>query len=170
MLDKRDIRLLTRRATRRLGYTLGEVLAVGDLVLLEGDLGAGKTFLIRAISRALGVPADLPITSPTFELVHELPARYPVIHADLYRLTDSSQLAELGLVERIGRDAVVLVEWGDRFVAELGDDSVRICLRFTKKKGGRIASLSSRGTRGAAVLSELLEKLKTEFGSSKTLI
>jgi tRNA threonylcarbamoyl adenosine modification protein YjeE len=140
------------------------------LVLLEGDLGAGKTFLIRAISRSLGVPADLPITSPTFELIHELPARFPVIHADLYRLTDSSQLTELGLVERIGRDAVVLVEWGERFEDELGADSLRICMRFTKKKGGRIASVSSRGARGEALLGELFGKLKSEFGSIKTLI
>jgi tRNA threonylcarbamoyladenosine biosynthesis protein TsaE len=170
MPDRGDIRLLTRRATRRLGYTLGDVLAIGDLVLLEGDLGAGKTFLVRAISRALGVPADLPITSPTFELVHELPARFPLIHADLYRLSDSAQLTELGLVERVGRDAVVLVEWGDRFATDLGTDSLRICLRFRKKRGGRMASISSRGVRGAALLSELFSKLESEFGSSKTLI
>ena len=105
--------------TRRLGQALAAALRAGDLLVLEGSLGAGKTFLVQAIARALGVPASQPVTSPTFEIVHEFSGRVPVVHADLYRLEPSQPIDELGLLARIGNDAVVLVEWGERFAAQL---------------------------------------------------
>src|SRR5688500_4212825 len=106
------IELKSRGDTRRLGQALAQCLTPGDLVILEGDLGAGKTFLVRSLSRALGVPSDVPVTSPTFELVHELPARVPLVHVDLYRLESEAAVEALGLDEHIGRRSVVLVEWG----------------------------------------------------------
>src|SRR6476661_287965 len=103
---------------------MAAVLAAGDLVVLEGDLGAGKTFLARAIARGLGVPSDVRITSPTFDLVHELPGRIPLVHLDLYRLDHAASLVELGIGEPGTMDAVMLVEWGDRFSVALGDDGL----------------------------------------------
>jgi tRNA threonylcarbamoyladenosine biosynthesis protein TsaE len=147
--------LPNRRATRRLAACLGAALTPGDLVVLEGDLGAGKTFLVRGIARALGVPASVRVTSPTFALVHEHVARFPLLHADLYRLGDADELAELGLSERIGRDAVVLIEWGERFAAELGGEGLWIWLAFEPE--GRRVRLEARGERGRALLAKMVE-------------
>jgi tRNA threonylcarbamoyladenosine biosynthesis protein TsaE len=146
--------LPNRRATRRLGARLGELLRAGDLLVLEGDLGAGKTFLVRAIARRLGVPSAVPVTSPTFTLVqeHSTPSG-PLLHADLYRLGDADELVELGLVPRIGGDAVVIVEWGDRFADALGGEGLWIHLGLTES--GRSARLEARGPRAAALLAAL---------------
>jgi tRNA threonylcarbamoyladenosine biosynthesis protein TsaE len=142
-----------RRATRRLASALGGALLPGDLLVLEGDLGAGKTFLVRGIARALGVPSKKPITSPTFALVHEHTARIPIVHADLYRLGESDEIVELGLVDRIGTEAVVLIEWGERFAEELGGQGLWIWLSLTA--AGRVARLEARGARGQALLERL---------------
>jgi tRNA threonylcarbamoyladenosine biosynthesis protein TsaE len=142
-----------RRATRRLASALGEALLPGDLLVLEGDLGAGKTFLVRGIARALGVPSKKPITSPTFALVHEHPARIPIVHADLYRLGEVDEIVELGLVDKIGSEAVVLIEWGERFAEELGGQGLWIWLSLTG--AGRAARLEARGARGEALLGRL---------------
>ncbi|HEX7478015.1 MAG TPA: tRNA (adenosine(37)-N6)-threonylcarbamoyltransferase complex ATPase subunit type 1 TsaE [Polyangiales bacterium] len=149
-----QIVLRTRADTRRLGGLLACCLRPGDLVVLEGDLGAGKTFLVRAIARALGVPASVPVTSPTFELVHELPGRVPIVHADLYRLADSDSLEELGLGSRIGADAVVLVEWGDRFAAHLGQEGLWLALALADERG-RTCTLTPKGPAGHALLARL---------------
>lgn len=141
------IALHSRGDTRRLGARLAESLRLGDLLVLEGELGAGKTFLARAIARALGVPSSVRVTSPTFDLVHELPARVPLVHVDLYRLDDPAALAELGLADRIGVDAVVLVEWGARFSQALGDEGLWLTLEPIAS-GGRSCSVEARGARG----------------------
>jgi tRNA threonylcarbamoyladenosine biosynthesis protein TsaE len=142
-----------RRDTRRLGGCIARAVQPGDLVLLEGDLGAGKTFLTRAIARGLGVPSDVRVTSPTFELIHEFPGRLPLVHADLYRLDDADALADLGLVERIGTDAVVVVEWGARFGEALGE-GLQVQLEMGPESR-RICRLSAAGPRGRALLGRL---------------
>jgi tRNA threonylcarbamoyladenosine biosynthesis protein TsaE len=116
--------LRSRRETRTLGLSIARVLVPGDLVILSGDLGAGKTFLVRAVARALG--AESPVTSPTFTLVRELlTSRGPLVHADLYRLRGDSLDAEtrrLGLRERRGEGAFVVVEWGEDAIDALGGE------------------------------------------------
>jgi tRNA threonylcarbamoyladenosine biosynthesis protein TsaE len=148
------IALPTRRATRRLGSALAAALTPGDLLLLEGDLGAGKTFLVRAIARGLGVPSAVRITSPTFTLVHEHAGRVPIVHADLYRLGAVDELIELGLAERIGGDAVVLIEWGGRFTAALGGEGLWVHLQLSAL--GRDARLAAHGARAEALLERTL--------------
>jgi len=138
---------------------MARVLEVGDLVVLEGDLGAGKTFLVRAIARAMEVPTDIVVTSPTFELVHELPGRVPIVHVDLYRLDAPEMLIELGLNERIGRDAVVLVEWGERFGRELGDQGLWAYLLFNSD-GERLARFVPHGARGEQLLDRLMQMME----------
>ena len=108
--------------TRRLGRAIAAALHPGDLVLLSGDLGAGKTLLAGAIARALGVRTA--VTSPTFALVceYETP-RGPLLHVDLYRLLGdalAAEVARLGLRERRSEGAMMLVEWGDEAVDLLG--------------------------------------------------
>src|SRR5262245_35053105 len=120
--------LPTRRATIHLARKVAPCLLAGDLVVLKGDLGAGKTFFARALCRALGVPPRIAVTSPTFTLVHEHEARVPILHADAYRLADSTELAALGLREARAGGALVLVEWGEAHVAALGGDALVIAL------------------------------------------
>src|SRR5215217_9234411 len=100
-------------ATHNLGAELARRLGPGDLVILEGDLGAGKTALARSIIRTLADDPALDVPSPTFALVqpYDTP-RGPVLHADLYRLGDPREVDELGLLDN--PDAIVLVEWAAR--------------------------------------------------------
>lgn len=121
----------SRRDTLELGRRIAARLAPGDLVLLSGGLGAGKTFLARAIARALGVPESEPVASPTFALVHEYEGKAAtVVHADLYRLSDAADLARevarLGLRERRADGAILIVEWGDEAATSLGPADVTV--------------------------------------------
>ncbi len=100
--------------TYALGRRLAERLEVGDCVALVGQLGAGKTALVRGLAVGLGLEDERLVSSPTYVLVHEYPARAVVYHLDLYRLTmPDGELAELGLREMLA-DGVVLIEWADR--------------------------------------------------------
>jgi tRNA threonylcarbamoyl adenosine modification protein YjeE len=153
-VDPIELALPTRRATRRLAAAIGAALVPGDLVVLEGDLGSGKTFLVRGIARALGVPSGVRVTSPTFALVNEHTGRMPIVHADLYRLGDASDLTELGLVERVGSEAVVLVEWGERFADALGHHGLWVFLALSAE--GRSATLLARGAPGRALLERVV--------------
>lgn len=148
------VELAHRRATRLLARRLASVLEVGDLVFLEGPLGAGKTFFVRAACRALGVPEREPIQSPTFALLHEHVGRVRVVHADLYRLVHAGELDELGLREALG-GAVGLVEWGLRFGDGVGADGVVVRIEPPKNGLPRTASVEARGPRGRAILAAL---------------
>ena len=130
--------LSTRRETVRLGERVARALRPGDLVLLSGGLGAGKTFLARAIARGLGVDARVAIASPTFTLVqeYELPSGVTLLHADLYRLREGdralakleAEVHRLGLRERLADGAIALVEWGDDAAPFLGAPALTITL------------------------------------------
>jgi tRNA threonylcarbamoyladenosine biosynthesis protein TsaE len=136
--------LRTRLDTRRLGEAIARRLEPEDLAVLSGDLGAGKTFLARAIARALGVAG--PVTSPTFALVHEYAgARATVVHADLYRLRGDAlpvEVARLGLRERRREGAIVLVEWGEDAIDALGGDPALVVTLHLADGGERVATLS----------------------------
>ena len=111
-----DLTLHDADQTARLAVTLGRALTAGDVVLLTGDVGAGKTHFARALIQSLlAVPEDVP--SPTFTLVQTYDAPAAAIwHADLYRLTSVYEIEELGLTDAFS-DAICLVEWPDRPVS-----------------------------------------------------
>jgi tRNA threonylcarbamoyladenosine biosynthesis protein TsaE len=113
-----DRRLVTKSEaeTVRLGRSLAADLRAGDVVLLEGVLGAGKTALSRGIASGLGVPEE-EVRSPTFTLVNPYQGRLPVYHVDLYRIDTARDLDELGLEEILGTDGVAIVEWAERLAA-----------------------------------------------------
>ncbi len=104
---------VTRSAaeTEALGEELAATLAPGDLLLLAGELGAGKTTFVRGLARGLGIGAG--VQSPTFQLVRVYPGRIQLAHVDLYRLETGADLADLGLDDLLDQ-GVVAVEWGDR--------------------------------------------------------
>jgi tRNA threonylcarbamoyladenosine biosynthesis protein TsaE len=103
-------------------------LRPGDLVLLSGDLGAGKTAFTQLLAAALGV--EEPVTSPTFTLVrgYRTAAGWELLHADLYRLEQLDEVADLGLAERLDDGAVAVVEWGERGVPALLPEYLLITL------------------------------------------
>lgn len=115
----REKRFKTRsvRGTLALGETIAEMLPAPMLVILRGEVGAGKTTLVKGIAEALGAASEEDVTSPTFTLVHEYAGpRVRLYHLDLYRLETEEELAVLGIDEMIDEpDALVVVEWGERF-------------------------------------------------------
>ena len=102
--------------TEAAGEELGRRLRRGDLVLLKGELGAGKTTFVRGVARGTG--SDAPVASPTFQLVRIYQGRVQLAHVDLYRLERADELSDLGLEELLDSGAVV-VEWGDRLASPL---------------------------------------------------
>jgi len=125
----REARLADGAETAALGARIADGLAVGDAVALEGDLGAGKTTLARAVLRALGVREDVP--SPTFTLVQEYDTpRLIVRHYDLYRLADAAEIGELGLDEALDEGAA-LIEWPERAGNRLPPETLHVALTIT---------------------------------------
>jgi tRNA threonylcarbamoyladenosine biosynthesis protein TsaE len=102
------------RDTARIGRRLGEIAVQGDVILLHGDLGAGKTTLTQSIAAGLDVPEDQYVTSPSFALLHEYPGRIPLYHMDCYRLFDEDDVEGAGLSDYIGGPGLTVIEWPDR--------------------------------------------------------
>ena len=127
-------------ATSAFGAELAASLKPGDVVRLEGDLGAGKTALARAIIRALANDPALEVPSPTFAILqpYDTPVA-PVLHADLYRLADASEVEELGLLD--DPDAIVLVEWAERAPQVLDAVTVTVTLDIPPGGAGRKANV-----------------------------
>jgi tRNA threonylcarbamoyladenosine biosynthesis protein TsaE len=154
---EREVSLPNRRATKLLARAVARRLAPGDLFVLTGPLGAGKTFFVRAVSRALGLDASVRVTSPTFTLVHEYATVPPLVHADLYRLEGSgddaaqSDATLLALVEEREQGRVLFVEWGAPFMNALGGDAVVVEFRVSP----RVAHISTTGPRAAACVEGL---------------
>ena len=119
------------RGTLGLGRRLAERLGRGDLVALVGELGAGKTVLVRGLARGLGVGDERAVSSPTYVLVQEYAGRLPVFHIDLYRMVDAAgEVAQLGLEEML-EAGVVLVEWADRAEDALPRPHWRLSIEHT---------------------------------------
>jgi tRNA threonylcarbamoyladenosine biosynthesis protein TsaE len=107
------LRSSSEAETRAIAAALAHDLAPGTVLLLSGDLGAGKTAFVRGLAEGLGIDPDV-VTSPTFTLVHEYRGgRLPLVHVDLYRL-DAADLAEIGLDEDLAAAGVAAVEWPER--------------------------------------------------------
>lgn len=115
----------SREETIALGERLGSNLRAGDVLVLTGDLGAGKTQLTKGIAAGLGVKAD--VTSPTFtiEMVYE-GTDLPLYHFDLYRLDSADELEDTGIFDVLGSDGVCAIEWGEQFSDEIGDARVDV--------------------------------------------
>lgn len=117
--------------TRALGRTLASLLPTHAVVLLIGDLGAGKTTLAQGIAEARGAARAEDVSSPTFTLIHEYGDPVTVYHLDLYRLDTADQARRIGIEDLYDAPALVLVEWGERFPDLLPEKRIEIRLRHT---------------------------------------
>lgn len=121
------------------GRTLTGLLAPPKLVLLRGDLGAGKTTLVKGIAAAFEVAAEEDVTSPTFTLVHEYRGpRANLFHIDLYRIDTQRELETLALDDLRDEKSILLIEWGEKFPRLLRDCDVEIVLEREGESGRRI--------------------------------
>ena len=133
-----EIITTSEEETSAAGARLGESLEPGSVVLLYGDLGAGKTAFVRGLARGLG-GSDDEVTSPTFTIVQEYPGRVTLYHVDLYRL-EEREVDDLGLEELVLGDGVVAIEWAERWrgrpddaievrIEDAGDESRRVSVK-----------------------------------------
>jgi len=100
--------------TRQLGKEMGMRLIPGSIILLSGDVGSGKTVFVQGLANGMGVSPEYYITSPTYTLINEYPARFPFFHVDLFRLKESTDLEDIGLIEYFNPPNVVAIEWPER--------------------------------------------------------
>jgi tRNA threonylcarbamoyladenosine biosynthesis protein TsaE len=139
------VSIVTRSAaeTRALGQSLAALLDVGDVVLLAGDLGAGKTTFVKGIAAGLGV--DDEVVSPTFTLARTYDdGRLPLVHVDVYRLEREHEVRDLGL-EELAEDGVLVVEWGDVVTTVLGGDHLDVRLALGAGDDERVITVGAVG-------------------------
>lgn len=158
-----------RVATSSAGQTqaLAEVLSglcrAGDLIVLAGEMGAGKTAFAQGFARGLGVAE--PVTSPTFTIVREYEGTDLALHhLDVYRLDQLREVAELGVGEMLDEDAVMIVEWGDAILPALGDRYLEVRITFGAGDDDRLLELTPHGTAWSArdrILGEVLGPWRT---------
>lgn len=150
--------------TRRLGAILGGLLASGDVVLLYGELGAGKTAFTQGVGRGLGVAAT--VNSPTFTILKEYAGRLPLYHFDLYRIEDPGELEMLGFADYFAGDGISVIEWAERGEvdgeeAPWGPDVLRV--RFERGAGtGRLLHFSATGASGRRLIDRLADAVARE--------
>lgn len=133
----------TEKETEQLGMSLAAQLRPGDVLLLRGELGAGKSVLARGIARGLGVEG--PVSSPTFTLLNCHEGRYPLHHFDLYRLEDADEFEAAGLAEYVGGAAVSVLEWPERAMEALPACHLDIQIAYGAETGERIITLTAAG-------------------------
>jgi tRNA threonylcarbamoyladenosine biosynthesis protein TsaE len=145
-------------ATRALAAAVAELAAPGDVILLSGELGAGKTAFVQGFGAALGV--DGPITSPTFTLAHQYEGRLSIHHLDVYRLERLAEMDDVGIPELLDGDGVVLIEWGDAVAPALPQDYLEVALTYGEGDDERDLALRCVGGRWSARLRSLTEGLQ----------
>lgn len=140
--------------TRALGERLGRALERGDVVLLRGDLGAGKTRFAQGIAAGLGVVQ--PVASPSYVLMNEYAGRVRLFHVDLYRIVDPGELEDLGLWDH-AENGCLVVEWPERGEELLPGDGIVVSIREGAGPEERDIELESRGPRGDTLLRAVAE-------------
>lgn len=151
------INLNNLEETEKFGIFLGENLRPGDVLCLNGDLGAGKTTLTKSIAKGLGI--DDYVTSPTFTIVNEYYGNINLYHIDTYRLDDKIDVEYLGFDEYFYSDGVTIVEWADKIRDALPEEYMEI--NISSKDDKRILDIKYFGNR----FDDIKEKLDESFGN-----
>lgn len=160
-MTARILRLASPDDTRRLGTAVAAVCRAGDLIVLDGPLGAGKTVLVQGLAAGLGVRA--PVTSPTFVIarVHR-DGWLPLVHVDAYRLSSIDEIDDLDL-DASAQESVTVVEWGSGLVESLADAHLRI--ELSRPRGEGAADEDERTTRLVPVGGDWVERVRLVGGS-----
>ncbi len=143
-----NIRVVNVDQTLKLGEIIGKSLEPGSIIALKGDLGAGKTVLVKGIAKGLGVEDDPP--SPTFVIMNEYEGRMPLYHFDLYRLSSADELFGIGYEEFFFGGGVTVVEWADRISEVFPEDRINIEIKTPNEEGDTpetVRSLTIEGNR-----------------------
>jgi tRNA threonylcarbamoyladenosine biosynthesis protein TsaE len=140
MEHEKSIQIITCSADETFAFArnIGEKLKEGDILALSGELGSGKTCFTGGIARGLGVDESYQITSPTFTLINEYPARHRLFHFDVYRLNDYSDLDDLGYDEFISGKGVVVIEWAEKIVQIIPETAVFINFEYIDENKRKI--------------------------------
>jgi tRNA threonylcarbamoyladenosine biosynthesis protein TsaE len=147
--------------TMQLGKILGEWLAPGDAVALIGDLGAGKTTLAKGIACGAGVEDEGDVTSPTFVLVNEYQGRFPVYHADLYRLQEAHEVEDLGWEEFIFGNGISLMEWAEKIPGILPEDRIEVRISWLSAEERKFV-ITGKGAKAQNIVRLLQHKWEKE--------
>jgi tRNA threonylcarbamoyladenosine biosynthesis protein TsaE len=138
-MDARELTTHSAEETVAFGRTLAELLSPPKIVLLRGDLGAGKTTLVKGIAEGFQAASEEDVTSPTFTLVHEYRGpRANLYHIDLYRIDTPRQLETLGLDDLVSANSILLIEWGEKFPRFAHERDVEIALESVGENTRRI--------------------------------
>ncbi len=139
MVEAREFTTCSAEETVALGRTLAAEISAPKLILLRGNLGAGKTTLVKGIAAGFEAASEDEVTSPTFTLVHEY--RGPTVtlyHIDLYRVDTPRELETLGLDDLMTENSILLIEWGEKFARFRDERDVEIALEQTSENGRRV--------------------------------
>ena len=150
----------TPQETERIGSLLGEMLIRGDIIALAGELGAGKTTLVRGMAQGMGIEGT-EVASPSFTLVNEYEGPLPLFHLDLYRLEDERELLGIDYDEYIRGDGVAVIEWADRIPQAVPRETLWIRLRY---RGAELREIvfQAQGDRYEKIVEELQRKVYNE--------
>ena len=135
------------------GRSLGALLEKGMVVALNGELGAGKTTLVKTIAAELGIPRE-DVRSPSYTLINEYEGRLPVYHFDLYRLIDSSELYDLGYDEYLEGNGISIVEWADAIADALPEEYLNVKIEIISDDERKF-TITAAGKRYETLLAEL---------------
>jgi tRNA threonylcarbamoyladenosine biosynthesis protein TsaE len=164
-MDPLIVRTETPDETRAFGASLADVFAERDVVLLTGELGAGKTTLVQGIASGLG--SDDHVQSPTFTLIREYTGRLVIAHVDVYRLERVQDVVDLGLEEIGDGAALLLVEWGDAVADQLPPERLEVAITTIDPSGADEARRIQLSARGAS-WDARWERIRTLTGAGAT--
>jgi tRNA threonylcarbamoyladenosine biosynthesis protein TsaE len=145
------------RKTEQIGLLLGEILIKGDVIALSGELGTGKTTLVRGMAEGIGLEKE-DVASPSFTLVNEYRGPLPLFHLDLYRLHDEKELLDVDFEAYIRGEGVVVIEWADRICRAIPSEALWIILQYIDNEGREIV-VQGRGARYELIIEELQRRV-----------
>ena len=154
------IRLANLAVTEKLGILLGKAAEPGEIICLDGDLGAGKTTLTQAIAIGLEIPANCYVTSPSFAILHEYMGRIPLYHMDFYRLRNVDEIIDLGFEEYFYLSGLTVIEWSKRALEILPVERLSLEL-FRDEEDSRIVVIRATG-----VFRKKMQDILSQFQSS----
>ena len=139
--------------TQSMGQKIGRCIEKETVITLTGELGSGKTLFVQGLAKGLDVPKEYYITSPSYTLINEYPARYTLFHVDLYRLGDPIEFEDTGLYEILNGDGVVAIEWADRLPEDLLVDYLAINFKIIDDTSRKIC-ITAYGLEAGILLSK----------------